>query len=413
MNDKPTYQELENQIAELQNQNQTLHLNSSIKTNEKEKQAEKEIKQSKIFLENVFESVLHPFCVINVEDYSIEMSNSAAKNSAIKNSNNNNLTTCYYLTHGNDKPCDEYGEHCPLKETVESGKPTIVEHLHRKKDGKLDYVEVHTYPIFGDDGKVSKIIEYSLDISKRKLVEEKLIQLNNKLKELIATRDRLFSIIAHDLRSPFTSILGFSEILIENIRDLEITKTEEFIKDINTSAQNTLYLLDNLLNWAKTQTGNIIVQPKKINLSSIIQETIDLLNAPANIKSISLNLIQPDKIEIYVDENMVKTVLRNLISNAIKFTNLGGNIDVSAISEGDQVEIIISDNGVGMNEDTQKSLFNISVKTTTPGTADEKGSGLGLVLCKEFTEMLGGSIWVESEEGKGSDFKFTLPLNRS
>lgn len=248
------------------------------------------------------------------------------------------------------------------------------------------------------------------------LLEGHLKTMEKQQEQLIdsnATKDKLFSIIAHDLRSPFSSILGFSEIIIENLNDLEIEETEEYVRYINLSAQNTLYLLENLLNWAKTQTGKIINQPKKIILSSIIQETINISDTALKIKNISLNHIHPDNIEVFVDENMVKTVLRNLISNAIKFTHTGGTINVFAISKQDKVEIVISDNGVGMNEEIRKKLFNINTNITSHGTANEKGSGLGLVLCKEFVERLGGRIWVDSEEGKGSDFKFILPLNKS
>ncbi len=244
------------------------------------------------------------------------------------------------------------------------------------------------------------------------LLEDHLKTMKKQQEQLInanASKDKLFSIIAHDLRSPFNSILGFSEILIDNIENFEVKKTEEYIGYINLSAQNTLSLLENLLNWAKTQTGRIVIQPKKIILSSIIQETINISNASAKTKNISLNHIQSDDVEVFTDGNMLKTVLRNLVSNAIKFTHAGGKIDVSAISKQDKVEISISDNGVGMNEETRKKLFNVNTNITTHGTENESGSGLGLVLCKEFVERLDGSIWVESEEGKGSDFKFTIP----
>jgi signal transduction histidine kinase len=165
------------------------------------------------------------------------------------------------------------------------------------------------------------------------------------------------------------------------------------------------------LDWAKTQTGQINFNPEKLILSSIIHEVIETSNSMAKIKGISLYYIKSDKIEAFADENMLKTVLRNLISNAIKFTKVGGKIRVYAISKQGRVEITISDNGVGMNDETQNSLFSLETNETTMGTANEKGSGLGLVLCKEFVEKLGGNIWVESEEGKGSNFKFTLPLH--
>lgn len=234
-----------------------------------------------------------------------------------------------------------------------------------------------------------------------------------QLQELNATKDKLFSIIAHDLRSPFNNILGFSELLLENKNDNKVAKSEKYLGIINSSANNTLILLDNLLNWAQSQTGKISFNPKKIIFSNIILEIIKLKKSIAKAKNISLNYSSSDEIEVYADENVLKTILRNLISNAIKFTNSNGKIDVTALQNDNFIEIAVSDNGVGMNDETRKKLFDISTNITTKGTANEKGSGLGLILCKEFIEKHGGKIWIESEEGRGSIFKFTLPLNKS
>lgn len=233
-----------------------------------------------------------------------------------------------------------------------------------------------------------------------------------KLKELNVTRDKLFSIIAHDLRSPFNSILGFSSLLIDNHKEINYEDQIEYLNAINSSANNTLILLDNLLSWAKSQSGQINFKPEKIALNSIINEIIELVNSIAKLKNISLNYDSPREIEVFTDQNILKTVLRNLISNSIKFTKPGGNINVFTISKQNKVEITVSDNGVGMNTETKNKLFKIDSNYTTVGTENEKGSGLGLALCKEFVEKLGGNIWLESEEGKGSDFKFTLPLNK-
>lgn len=235
----------------------------------------------------------------------------------------------------------------------------------------------------------------------------------SKLKELNANKDKILSIIAHDLRSPFNGILGFSELLILNINKFEISESEKYLEIINSSAKNTLILLDNLLNWAKSQTNQINFNPQKIALSSIIQEIIEISNSQATVKNISLNYSQSDEIEVYADKNMLMIILQNLTSNAIKFTKTGGHINVVGKLEQNWVEITISDNGIGMKKEIIKKLFDFSTNSTSLGTANEKGSGLGLVLCKEFINKHGGVIWVESEDGKGSDFKFTLPLNKS
>ena len=242
------------------------------------------------------------------------------------------------------------------------------------------------------------------------VAKEKAEKNEIQLRELNATKDKLFSIIAHDLQSPFNSILGFSELLIENLKNYEVTEVEKFLNNINLSAKNTLVLLSNLLNWAKSQIGQINFKPEKIVLSSIIQEILELSSASAKNKNILLNHIQSEKIVAFADINMIKTVLRNLISNAIKFTNSNGEINVSAIQNAKFIEIAVSDNGVGMNEEAQNKLFRLETNETTTGTANEEGSGLGLILCKEFIEKHNGEIWVESKLGQGSVFKFKFPF---
>ena len=243
-------------------------------------------------------------------------------------------------------------------------------------------------------------------IAAKEKAEENAIQ----LRELNATKDKLFSIIAHDLRSPFQNILSLSDLFIENFKRNEVEQNSALLGMISLSARNTLVLLDNLLHWAKLQTGQINSKPEKLVLSAIIKEILAFSMTSATLKNISLNYIQIDGIEVFANEDMLKLVLRNLISNAIKFTKPGGNINVSVITDQNVAEISVSDNGVGMKVETIKNLFNIEENSTSVGTANERGSGLGLVLCKEFVEKLNGTIWVESEFGKGSDFRFTLPL---
>jgi len=231
-----------------------------------------------------------------------------------------------------------------------------------------------------------------------------------KLKALNATKDKLFTIIAHDLKNPFNSILGFSELLLENLREYDIFKTEKFVKNIGAVAKNTLNLLENLLDWAKTQTGQISFSPEKLDLTTIIAEIIELLNSAAQIKNITLNYLQIEPVSIYADANMIKTILRNLISNAIKYTNSSGKVFIYAIPSTDHIEITVSDNGLGMSEDVKNNLFTDGEQTSLQGTTGEKGTGLGLLICKDFVEKHGGKIWAESDLGKGSTFKFTLPV---
>lgn len=244
-----------------------------------------------------------------------------------------------------------------------------------------------------------------LDITERKKIEQLLIESN-------ATKDKFFSIIAHDLRGPFNNILGFTELVIENTNKLEVSEYEKYFGIINSSAKKTLLLLDDLLDWAKSQTGQISFNPQKQVFSSTTQEIFKLLNESAKNKNITLNFFESENIEVFADTNMFKTILRNLISNAIKFTDADGKINVYATQNDKFTEIAVHDNGVGIHEERQNKLFGLEVNESSYGTANEKGTGLGLTLCKEFVEKHGGKIWVESKLGKESVFKFTLPLQK-
>ncbi len=256
----------------------------------------------------------------------------------------------------------------------------------------------------------SKVIQCNVrNITERKLEEEKSAKYQKQLIELNATKDKLLSIIAHDLRSPFTSILGFSELLIENIRTFGPENSEEFVAHISSTAQHTLILLDNLLLWSRNQTGEIDFKPNNLLLGPIIQEIVGLLNSSAILKNITLNNSVPEDTIAYADPNMLKTILRNLVQNSIKFTKSGGTVDIHAVLKQNQIVFSITDSGVGMTKETYNNLFRIDTTTITNGTEHERGSGLGLVLCKEFVEKNGGKIWAESEVGKGCKFEFTIP----
>ena len=288
--------------------------------------------------------------------------------------------------------------------------PVIYELEELCTDGSWIWVEATATAHFDQDGNILGYHGVSRDISERKKTELLLKERESQLKELISTKDKLFSIIAHDLRSPFNGLLCFSELLINNTKDLEKAEAESYIEIINSLAKNTLNLLDNLLNWAKAQTGQLIFQPEKTTLSAIVREILRIYNPIAKIKNISLDYNQEVDIEAFADVNMLKTILRNLISNAIKFTNANGEISIYASQNQNNIEITVSDNGIGMSEEAQNNLFKFDKNAIFHGTGNEKGSGLGLILCKEFVEKHGGKIWIESEPGKGSTFKFSLPL---
>ena len=255
--------------------------------------------------------------------------------------------------------------------------------------------------------KLQKELIFELKVRKEKIQEHE-----KYLKDLIATKDKLFSIIAHDLRSPFNSIMGYTNLLFEEIEESNRNTSIKYLKIIDTSAKNTLLLLDNLLEWARSQSGDLTVKHEDINITQIVDETIETFIPIANNKIIMLSYEILDDIVIVTDLNMLTTILRNLINNAIKFTKRNGKIVVTAYTINEMIEFSISDNGIGISDEIMNNIFSTEEFSTSEGTAHEKGSGFGLILCKDFVEKLGGKIWVTSKLGKGSDFRFTLPLEK-
>jgi len=234
--------------------------------------------------------------------------------------------------------------------------------------------------------------------------------LNGKLEKLNIDKDRFISILGHDLKNPFSNILGFSEILTDEINSLNSDEIKEIAGNINKSARITNNLLEGILMWARTQQGSIPFKPQNLSLSATCENILEILNPNAKAKNITINHSATEHITVFADDDMLKAILRNLVSNAIKFTNKNGAININATQTDSNVTISISDNGIGIKPDNLAKLFDISQVLTTKGTSGETGTGLGLLLCKEFVEKHGGKIWVESEVGKGSDFKFTLPI---
>jgi signal transduction histidine kinase len=234
-------------------------------------------------------------------------------------------------------------------------------------------------------------------------------QRTSKLVEIVSTNGKFLSIIAHDLRSPFSSIISILELLKLSLKEFNKDEIAKYVDIVYNSANNTLILLDNLLVWAVSLNKEKNFKPVKINLCNLLREEIDSLKTLANQKQITLkHSINPD-LNVAADIQMVKTILRNLISNAIKFTNINGEIIVNATELKQFVKVEVKDNGIGISAENQKKLFQIDAFHSTPGTHDERGTGLGLLLCKEFVELHGGNILIDSEAGKGSRFAFTLP----
>jgi PAS domain S-box-containing protein len=294
-------------------------------------------------------------------------------------------------------------------EEAKAGKSVSYENVFKLNTGNR-WVRVNYVPEFDENKNVVSIIVNSYDITESKQAELTINQQNKELQQLNADKDRFISVLAHDLRSSFCSAIGFLDLLTENIRQYDISEIEEFIKMIKISAKSTFKLLENILMWVKANSGKIPYEPKKTNFSTICENVISELILTAQTKKIVINHFVGEDIYVYADANMLSAILRNLVSNAIKFTNTDGRISIYAKPHAENITITISDNGVGISPQKLNKMFDITQNISTNGTSNEKGTGLGLLICKELIEKQGGRIWVESELGKGSDFKFTMPL---
>jgi signal transduction histidine kinase len=242
-----------------------------------------------------------------------------------------------------------------------------------------------------------------------KTVRERLSATNIELQEANANKDKLLSIIAHDLRNPFSVLITFSKLLLDTIDDFSKDDILNYLNTFYQTSKQGYNLLDNLLNWSKSQTGKMEIVSEILNLKDLVEENITLLYSQANSKKISMINKVPEDLKGVADLNMILTVVRNLITNAIKFTPEGGKIEITGKSGKNYSEITIEDSGVGISAEDLDKIFRIEIKHSTPGTNDERGSGLGLVLCKEFVEKNFGILKATSEPGKGSKFSFTLP----
>lgn len=285
-----------------------------------------------------------------------------------------------------------------------------------KKNGEEIFVETSANILIDKDGNYAGVEGIVRDITDRKKSEQALIYSEKQLRESNKTKDKFFSIIAHDLRSPFNAIIGFSELLSDSYDKFDVKQQKEFINIIKESSKNAYKLLDNLLLWSRSQQGAIDFCPTNENLYLLAEQVAELSKRFLKDKKINFSNNILKNIYVNVDKNMVLTIFRNLINNAIKFTKKGGSITlISSFLQNNEnnkfVNITIKDSGVGIPQKNIKKLFSISGNVSTNGTEDEKGTGLGLIICKEFIDKHSGKIWAESEVGKGSSFIFTLPLS--
>ena len=260
-----------------------------------------------------------------------------------------------------------------------------------------------------------KKLNETLEEQKKKLIDAKNIlhETNGKLKEINATKDKFFAIIAHDLRGPIGNIQSFLTLINENINELSAEELESFMSMMESSAANTLELLENLLTWARSQRGEITFSPGWYDIKEVIEEAKGIYEFKAIAKKITIINQCKDSIICRFDRNMIKTTIANLLNNATKYTRQNGTVIINVQKDEDTIRVSVSDDGIGMNRDAMDHIFELDNRRySTEGTEGEKGTGLGLILCREFVEMHKGEIYVDSEPGKGSEFQFSVPCRQ-
>ncbi|GET28718.1 ATP-binding protein [Prolixibacter sp. SD074] len=310
-------------------------------------------------------------------------------------------------------PPEEKERIAPLFAEMMAQKAIIkdLENWNIKKDGELCCILTNGVPILDEQGNLEGYRGIDRDITKWKNAEAEIKRMNEELLISNAEKDKFFSIIAHDLRSPFNSFLGLTQIMAENLQDFTMEEIRKFTLTMRDSVSHLYRLLENLLQWSRMQQGMILFNPEVIPLCSIIMESLDIVAEPAQTKEIEITCTIPNNLEVLADVSVVQTIIRNLVSNAIKFTPRGGKVDIAAkVLPNHFIEIAVADTGIGMDREMLDKLFHLDGKVNREGTEGEASTGLGLILCKEFIEKQGGKLWVESEVGKGSVFYFTLPF---
>ena len=309
---------------------------------------------------------------------------------------------------GGDKPDSEYKE---LWDTILSGQDWHGVFQNKKKNGDLYWESAVISPVKNKNGIITHFLAVKEDISERKKAELEIKLKNEELLKLNTTKDKFFSIIAHDLRSPFNGFLGLTQLMTEKSSELTISEAQKMALIMRNSATNLYRLLENLLEWAQMQRGITSFHPESLLLQPKITESVALTLDNARKKEIEISYDCPKALKVLADVHMLETVIRNLISNAVKFTPKGGKITINAKQvPGNSVEISVKDTGIGMSPEMIDKLFRIDVQTNRKGTEGEPSTGLGLTICQDFIEKHGGKICVKSIEGKGSTFSFTIPM---
>lgn len=370
------------------------------------KKTEKEILRQKEFLNVTIESLPHPFIVIDVNDYEIKIANSAARDRI-----QSKETTCYALTHNRDKPCGSSEHPCPLEEMRKAKKPVAVEHIHYDEDGDLRNVEIHAYPVFDSEGNLIRMIEYTLDITEQKKLENRL----KKERERAERADKLKSIflanMSHEIRTPLNSIIGFTDLVLssENISE----ENKNYLRNSKESGNLLLSLINDILDLSRIEAGQLHIEEIACSLESIL----DTVGSNGRVlisskgKNISIRESRPPNINTCIigDPIRLEQAMNNLLSNAVKFTKTGFIEYGISLKEENTLEFYVRDTGMGIPEEKQQMIFEPFRQAYLSTSRKYGGTGLGLAITMKLIELMGGKLDLHSRVGEGSTFYFQIP----
>jgi PAS domain S-box-containing protein len=351
----------------------------------------------------------HASIIITDPDGKVEYVNSKYLDTVGK-SNPDIIGEKFFLFSENEMSSDRLMD---LKNKIQKGKTWMGEFVNLSRNGKMKWNSISVSPIFNDSGQIHNLVITKEDISERKEAEEAIKKYNTELKELNESKDKFFSIVSHDLRSPFNGLLGLANLMASEFDSLPYEELKNIADSLNSSANHLFKYIENLLEWSRLQTGKMVCQPAKLDLQNSLINVLNILSINISRKNLSVEYHLEDDSNVYADPNMVNSILDNLISNAIKFTNNGGKIKISTAKQGFFLTIIVEDNGIGIKDEDINKLFTLHTHHSNEGTEGERGTGLGLLICKEMVEANGGKILVDSKLGKGTTFYFTLPMFNS
>ncbi len=283
---------------------------------------------------------------------------------------------------------------------------------HICKDGSKFYAYGLVFPLVGIDGERLGYVKILRDLTERKKSDDAISRYIKELEDLNTHKESVLAIVSHDLRSPLAGIIGTAKYLKNNFKTMEPPVIQEMLELLYKSSEDELNMLDYLVEWARVKYASEVFTPTKIELSQYVQKVFDKLNEIAVVNTVNLHNEIEENISVFADKKMLLSVLQNIVSNALKHTPPGGKIIVTAKRKEDKMIVEIKDTGIGMSEEIRNKLFSPQLNSLLKAREDNKGAGIGLLLVKGFLEKNGGEIWVESIEGKGSSFYFTLPIDK-